>query len=128
MHGGNGQIILFIERTVKFMAHVVMRKTESDFNDYIDSEYSSINICGVEYNLSDIFKKIDEIRYNIEFDTYCNKHIEYECEHCGGIYDDENEANFCCADLINNNENFECKYCGRMYLTEESASDCCKGF
>ena len=49
--------------------------------------------------------------------------VAWQCEECGEIHDDEDDARECCMPRIH--EVFVCRECGEAYPTEQAATQCC---
>ena len=72
---------------------------EEAYDEMLDDVYGKFEIGYAEFYASTILKECDPIAYNMGKQDYADGlDQEWECEHCGSVYSEEDEARECCSD------------------------------
>ena len=50
----------------------------------------------------------------------------FQCNTCGQIYEEEDEAEDCCPNDVNKIDGWKCGECDEIYEDKEEAKECCK--
>ena len=77
--------------------------TEEEYDEMLDDVYGEVNIAGFTYNTSDALKELDPTAYRcgkIDYESDLDR--QWECSECGGVYEDEVEAEECCQEDVDN--------------------------
>ena len=68
---------------------------ESEVEDFLTEIYGQVDVCGYKYDSGALLKEIDPVAFRcVEADMP----ISWQCEKCCTTYEDEDEANECCAE------------------------------
>ena len=78
------------------MKAILLEKTETDFDNYLDSSYSKIDVCGYEYPASMVLEDVDPTAYRVRFSDWVSENREWACSKCGFTYYNKNDADYCC--------------------------------
>jgi len=70
--------------------------SEERFDDYLDSVYGPVNVCGYTYVAFQVLKEVDPTAYDADYSEYCTDNQVYICGECGEEYDNEDDAEDCC--------------------------------
>ena len=72
-----------------------IEKDEEEFEEYLNSAYGDVEVCGMMYPAGKGLKELDEVAFRC---ALSDEPIRYGCGECGAEYDDEDEAEECCKD------------------------------
>tara|TARA_R100001530_G_scaffold65667_1_gene46986 strand:+ start:400 stop:669 length:270 start_codon:yes stop_codon:yes gene_type:complete len=75
------------------MNAIEIEKDEKEFEEYLNSAYGTVEICGMEFDAGTALKELDPIAFNVGLS---DEPIRYQCEECEEIFDEEDEAEECC--------------------------------
>jgi hypothetical protein len=71
--------------------------TDEEYEEILNDSYPTVSICGHEYDAGHALRMIDETAFNCGKNDY-EATLPYVCGDCGAEFDDEEDAEECCAE------------------------------
>jgi hypothetical protein len=76
--------------------------TDRKFEDIIDDMYPEVDICGIKFSPGHALRTLDEVAFdqarNDYTDSFDRDNPVWICDECGEEFDNEDDANECCAE------------------------------
>ena len=72
-----------------------VEKDERAYEEMLNDCYGTVTICGIEFEQGTALKELDPIAFRCGLS---DEPVQYECSECSTVFDDEDEAEDCCAD------------------------------
>jgi len=72
--------------------------TEEDYKDFLNDCYGEITIGGLTFDPARIIEELDPTAFNCGFSDFQEYDEGYICPICNDIYEDEDEAIYCCQE------------------------------
>ena len=67
---------------------------EKEFEYQLNENYGDVDVCGMTYSAGTVLREVDPTAFRC---AMADEPDQWECSECGAVYDDEDEANECCA-------------------------------
>lgn len=87
--------------------------SDRDYEDYLDEIFGDVEVCGYSYSSGRVLHELDPIA----FDCGKSELMQWRCDNCGKIYDEESDADECCPE-------YQCENCKELYFDEDQANEC----
>lgn len=70
-----------------------VEKDEKQFEERLNDIWGTVQICGYTFDQGTALKELDPTAFDC---ALSDEPIQWECDECGEVFDDEDDADECC--------------------------------
>ena len=79
----------------KMVNALELRMNVHEFEEWLNELYESVAVCGYIYYQGSLLRSIDPVTFRC---IMADEPSKWQCDDCGEIYEDEDDANDCCKE------------------------------
>ena len=72
-----------------------IEKDEKEFEEMLNKSYGTVEICGMTFDQGTALRELDPTAFRC---ALSDEPLQYGCEKCDSVFDNEEEAEECCKE------------------------------